>query len=123
MIIKEKQMRKLLVLTALLAAFVLPAFLLAADSLTPHMRLVEPVTAQAGDTVKVMGENLGPASVAALYLTDGKNDIKVAITEETATSIAFKVPTEVNSGRLALMVLTTGESPKLLVEPVKVTIE
>jgi IPT/TIG domain len=116
-------MRKFLVLPVLLAAFVLPALLSAADSLTPQIRLVEPVTAQAGDTVKVVGENLGPASVAALYLTDGKNDTKVEIIEATSTSIAFKVPAGVNSGRLALMVLTTGPSPKLLEEPVKVTIE
>ena len=62
-------------------------------------------------------------NVAALYLTDGKNDIKVTIIEETANTILFKVPAKVETGRLALMVLTTGQNPKLIEEPVKVTIE
>ena len=115
-------MRKLMILMALLTAFGLPAFL-SADSPMPSMRLVEPTVAAAGDTVKVTGENLDRTNVAALYLTDGKNDIKVTIIEETANTILFKVPAKVETGRLALMVLTTGQNPKLIEEPVKVTIE
>ena len=115
-------MRNLLVIMILLAAFVLPASLIA-DSSAPHMRFVEPVNAQAGDIVTATGENLGASSIAALYLTDGKHDTKVVIIKETATSITFRVPPGTEPGRLALMVLTTGESPKLIEEPVRVEIQ
>jgi hypothetical protein len=89
----------------------------------PHMTAVEPATGTPGDVMTVTGENLDQSSVAALYLTDGKNDTKVAITEQTATSIKFKIPPEAKAGRFALMVLTRGKEPKLIEEPVKVTIE
>jgi uncharacterized membrane protein len=61
--------------------------------------------------------------VAALYLTDGKNDIKVPIIEQTATSIKFRIPPEAQPGRFALMVLTKGKEAKFIEEPVKITIE
>jgi hypothetical protein len=35
----------------------------------------------------------------------------------------MKVPTAAKPGRLALMVLTKGKEPKLIEQPVKVTIE
>lgn len=94
-----------------------------ADSAMPRMQTVEPLTAQVGDVVKVLGENLDRANVAALYLTDGKHDIKVTIVEETASYIVFRVPPDAATGRLALMVLTTGKSPRLIEEPVKLTIQ
>ena len=115
-------MRNIMILLVLIAAFGLPMLLLA-DSPMPMMRVVEPVIAQAGDVLTVTGENLGQASVAALYLTDGKKDTKVTIIKESSTSIVFKVPAGVQAGRRALMVLTTGPNPKLIEEPVRVTIQ
>jgi len=61
--------------------------------------------------------------VAGLYLTDGKVDIKVPIIEQTATSIKFRIPSEAKPGRLALMVLTKDKPPRLIEEPVKITVE
>jgi hypothetical protein len=45
------------------------------------------------------------------------------VTEQAATAIKFKVPEKVTPGRFALMVLTGGKEPKLIEQPVKVTIE
>ena len=78
--------------------------------------------ATSGDVVKVTGDNLGATNVAALYLTDGTNDTKMAILAQTPASITFKVPPDAKTGRLALMFLTKSDPPKLLEEPVKVTI-
>jgi hypothetical protein len=89
----------------------------------PRMTTVEPGTAKIGDVLKVAGENLGKANVAQLYLTDGKNDLKVAVTEQNDTSITFTVPATAKPGRLALMILTSGKEAKLIEQPVKVTIE
>ena len=97
--------------------------MLTAESAMPQMQAVEPAVVQAGEVVKVTGENLGQANVKELYLTDGKRDIKVMMVEETESYIVFKVPPGLAAGRLALMVLTTGNTPKLIEQPVKVTVQ
>lgn len=88
----------------------------------PRMSTVEPTSGKKGDVVAITGENLDKDNVAKVFLTDGKNDTPVEVTEQTATSIKFKIPTA-KPGRLALMVLTAGKEPKYIEQPVKVTIE
>jgi hypothetical protein len=90
---------------------------------TPIMNSVEPLSGGIGDVFAVTGENLDNVHVAAVYLTDGKNDVKTVIQEQTATTVKFKVPPEAKPGRFALMVLTTGKGARYIEEPVKVTIE
>lgn len=102
-------------------AMLLPLALFAESM--PRMTTVEPGTAKAGDVLNVAGENLDKANVAELYLTDGKNDLKVAVTEQNEKSIKFKVPDTAKPGRFALMILTPGKEGKLIEQPVKVTIE
>jgi hypothetical protein len=104
-----------------LAALV--AIALYAQQAMPRMTNVEPDSAKAGDILTVNGEHLDKGEVVELYLTDGKKDTKVHITEQSATAIKFKVPDKMAAGRFALMVLTGGKEPKLIEEPVKVTIE
>ena len=106
----------------LLAALALPAGTpYQADM--PTMHSVEPSSGKAGDVLVVNGENLGRDHVAALYLTDGKTDVKVAIVEQTDTSIKFKLPPDAKPGRFALLILTGGKDPQLIQEPVRVTVE
>jgi IPT/TIG domain len=106
----------------LFVALALPADLLCQAAM-PTMSTVEPQSGRVGDVLVVQGTNLGQDDVAALYLTDGKTDIKVTILEQTATSIRFRIPPEAKPGRLALMVLTKDKSPRLIEEPVKITVE
>jgi len=89
----------------------------------PRMSTVDPGTGKAGDEITVAGENLEKAQVSKVYLTDGKNDVLLDMTEQTATSIKFKIPTKANVGRFSLMLLTTGKDPKLIEQPVKLTVE
>ncbi len=103
--------------------FVLAVPFLLGQSTMPQMQTVDPASGKSGDVVTVTGDNLDQNTVAALYLTDGKNDVQVEITEQTATTIKFKIPANAKSGRLALMVLTKGKDPKYIEEPVKVLIE
>ena len=114
-------MRKSSLTIAVLVA--LAGTLLYAQSTLPQMQNVDPSSAKAGDVVAVTGENLGTAIVASLYLTDGKADIKVEITEQSDTAIKFKIPASLKTGRFALMVLTKGKDAKYIEEPVKVLIE
>lgn len=115
-------MRKSFLVVAVLSLLAASAPLFG-QSTIPQMQTVDPASAKIGDVVTVTGENLDQNVVAALFLTNGKDDFKVEITEQSATAIKFKIPAAVKTGRLALMVLTKGKEPKLIEEPVKVLIE
>jgi hypothetical protein len=109
-------------------SFAVPLFLAAglaafAQQPMPRMSGVDPGTGRAGDEITVAGENLEKTLVAKVYLTDGKNDVLLDLTEQSPTSIKFKIPTKAVAGRFALMLLTTGKEPKLIEQPVKLTVE
>jgi hypothetical protein len=84
---------------------------------------VEPPTAKIGDMLSANGESIDKAHVDAVYLTNGKDDIKVELTEQSDTSIKFKVPPKTTPGRWAIMIHTKGGEPRYLEQPVKVTVE
>ena len=88
----------------------------------PRMTSVDPLNGKKGDVIVVTGENLQKDAVSKVFLTDGKNDIPVEVTEQTATSIKFKIPAKA-TGRMALMVLTSGKDAKYIEQPVKVQID
>lgn len=91
----------------------------------PRMTTVEPANGKTGDVIVVSGENLQKDVVAKVYLTDGKNDIEVAISEQTEKELKFKIPAKA-AGRLSLMVLTNSKDAKdqkLIEQPVKVQID
>ncbi len=115
-------MRLSYIVPALLIVFI-ASICLQAQSAMPQMKTVEPGNGKAGDVLTVTGENLDQANVAKVYLTDGKTDVEVAVEGQEATTLKFKIPATVKPGRLALMILTKGKEPKLIEQPVKVTIE
>jgi hypothetical protein len=109
----------LLVLVAVAAA---PP--LVAQETIPRCSSVEPMSGKVGTEIVITGENLGKETVAELYLTDGKNDIKIAMTEQSATSIKSKIPPAAKVGeRYRLMILTRGKEPKLIEQPVRFEVE
>jgi hypothetical protein len=104
-----------LLLTASLAAW--------AQQAMPRMISVDPMNGKGGDIVAVTGENLQKDTVARVYLTDGKNDLPVEVTEQSATTIKFKIPDKAQAGtRLTVMVLTAGKDAKYIEQPVKLEI-
>jgi hypothetical protein len=103
----------------LLAAVCATAF---AQQPLPRMTSAEPGAGKTGDVIAVAGENLTKSQVAKVYLTDGKNDIEVEVTEQTANSLKFKIPAKAK-GRMAIMIETSGKDAKQIEQPVKVTIE
>ncbi len=108
-------------LCLLVIGLVLP--LLSQEPAAPRFSSVEPASGKAGDLLTATGANLGKGSIAELYLTDGKNDIKVPMTEQAEESIKFKIPAAAKPGRYSLMVLTTGQNARLIEQPVKVTVD
>ena len=116
-------MRISLISIPLLFVLVLPASAQTQAGM-PLIRSAEPASGKPGDVLTVQGENLSQDDVAALYLTDGTIDIKVAILEQTSTSIRFRIPSQAKPGRFAPMVLTSrNKDQKLIEQPVKITIE
>jgi hypothetical protein len=93
-----------------------------AQEAMPRMSTIEPASGKKGDVIAVTGENLEKTSVAKVYLTDGKNDLECVVTGQSATEIKIKIP-EKATGRMALMILTGGKEPRLIEQPVKITIE
>lgn len=85
----------------------------------PRMTSVDPMNGKVGDVIVVTGENLQKDAVAKVFLTDGKNDTPVEVTEQTGTTIKFKIPVKAAPGRLTVMVLTTGKDAKYIEQPVK----
>lgn len=106
----------------LFVALLLPANL-SPQAAMPLIVSVEPVSCKAGDVLSAQGANLGPDLVAELYLTDGKIDLKLRILQQSSKSISFKIPVEVKPGRYAVMVLTRESEPKLIEQPVKLTVD
>ena len=113
-------MRKSSLRIGLLFALAAPSLLVAQ---LPQMQTVEPASGKGGDVITISGQNLDQNIVAALYLTNGKEDFKVEITDQNESAIKFRIPLQTKPGRLALMVLTKGKDAKLIEEPVKVLVE
>ena len=89
----------------------------------PRMNSVEPSNVKAGAEVTVNGENLDKNTVTEIYITDGKNDIRLEIMEQSAAAIKFRVPSATKTGKFNLMLLTSGAEPKLIEQPVKLMVE
>ena len=82
---------------------------------------VEPDTGKVGDEAIAKGENLDKSKIGELYLTDGKNDVKATITEQSDTEIKFKIP-KIQAGRYRLM-LVTAKKDSMIEQPVMITVE
>jgi hypothetical protein len=114
---------KLSLLVSLLLAASFAAY---AQSGNPRMTSVDPDSGKRGDVITVTGENLGKDHVAKVFLTDGgdgKNDVEVQVTEQTDTTIKFKIPAKSIGGRLAILILTNAKPQQYIEQPVKVTID
>jgi hypothetical protein len=111
-------MRRYLLCVVLGSIFVLPT---RAFEGFARMATVEPESGKVGDPVSAKGENLDKSNIAELYLTDGKNDFKAVIVEQTGAEIKFKVP-KAQAGRYHLMILT-AKKDSMVEQPVVFTIE
>ncbi|HLJ48344.1 MAG TPA: hypothetical protein VKU01_20155 [Bryobacteraceae bacterium] len=109
-------MKRLLLASMFLA---LIAVTLRAFDSSPRIITVEPDSAKTGDAAVAKGENLDKANVVDLYLTDGKNDVKAKIAEQSAQEIKFTIP-KIGAGRYHLM---TANKTAMIEQPVIVTIE
>jgi hypothetical protein len=90
---------------------------------TPLVRTLAPSPAKPGAVLVATGQNLGKDFVASAYLTQGENTYRLEIASQATDSIKVKLPADLKPGRFGLMILTRGEAPRYIDEPVFVNIE
>jgi hypothetical protein len=95
----------------------------AAMAQVPQMRSVDPGKGKIGSVLRINGTFLDKAQVEEVYLTDHALDMKVKVLDQTANWIQFRIPPSVKPGRLQLLIKTAGRTPKLLEQPVYITVE
>jgi len=88
----------------------------------PRMTSVTPDAGKPDAVVVVAGENLDKSQVKEVYLTLGKEEIRVTIVSQKPEAIEFKVPPTVKPGRYGLMILN-ADCTMYIEQPVKLTIE
>ena len=80
---------------------------------------VDPAAGKANDTVTVAGENLGKNKVAAVFLSDDKDDHKATVVSQESDKIVFKVPS-VKPGDYNVSI-QAGNS--IFIQPVRFTVQ
>jgi hypothetical protein len=94
-----------------------------ADGDAPQMTTISAKAAKPGDVIEITGVGLDPAKVDEIYLTDHKFDMKVKVLEQKSTTLKLRVPPFAKAGRMQLLLLTKGDDPKLLEQPLYLLIE
>lgn len=89
----------------------------------PQMSTVSPQSGKVGSVLRVHGLYLGKEKVDEVYLTDHTFDMKVKVLDQADGFIEFRIPPSVKPGKLQLLVKTAEKQPKLLEQPVYVTVE
>ena len=85
----------------------------------PKVTAVDPGTGKVNDSVTLTGENLGKATVSAVFLSDDKDDYKATLVEQETGKIVLKVP-QVKSGGYNISI---QEGDKILILPLHFTVQ
>lgn len=93
--------------------FVMCGVLVYAQRVTPKLTSAT-ANGKRGDLITFSGANLAATLVQKLYMTDAEHDFQVALAEQSATVLKFRIPDGVPPGRFAFMVLTTGADAKFI---------
>ena len=96
---------------------------LAAGDDAPQPNALSVKTAKPGDTFSITGVGLSATKVDEVYLTDHKFDMRVKVLNQQENSITVRVPPFAKPGRVQLLMLTKGDDPKLLEQPLYLVIE
>jgi hypothetical protein len=105
-------------LLAATALLVLPARPVVAQG-TSHVTAVDPAAGKPNDIVTVSGDGLEKTHVAAVFLSDDKDDHKVVVVSQAADKIMIKIP-ELKAGDYNISI-QSGNA--ILIEPVHFTVQ
>ena len=99
------------------AIVLLASFVLAQAG--PRITGVEPASGKAGDSLTIMGENLGKDSIAGVLLSDEEKDYPAEVVEQTAAKVVMKV-TQVKAGGYNVSVKVGNN---IYIQPVRFTVQ
>ena len=85
----------------------------------PTITGVDPGEGKVNDSLSISGQNLGKASVSAVFLSDDKSDYKAAIVSQSEDKIVFKVP-QVKPGSYNVSIQSGAA---ILIQPVRFTVQ
>lgn len=85
----------------------------------PRLTEVEPAAGKAGDTLTVLGENLGKDTVEQVMLSDDAEDFPAEIVEQSDQKIVVKVP-KVKAGGYNISVKVGNN---IYIQPVRFTVQ
>ncbi len=89
----------------------------------PQAERVEPRTAKVGTVLTISGRALNKEMVDEVFLTDHRFDMKVKVIEQTENFLKIRIPPFAKPGRLQVLLLTAGDKPAYLEQPLYVTVE
>jgi hypothetical protein len=93
------------------------------DEVAPQMNTLSTKSAKPGELFTINGVGLNNSKIDEIFLTDHKFDMKVKVIEQKDTSMTLRVPPFAKPGRMQVLVLTKGDDPKLLEQPLYILIE
>jgi TonB family protein len=89
----------------------------------PQADQLDPRAAKVGTVITITGKALGKQHVDEVYLTDHRFDMKVKVLEQSETLLKVRIPPFAKPGRLQLLILTAGDKPAYLEQPLYVQVE
>ena len=88
----------------------------------PLITAAEPPTALPGEIVTVLGRETGASRVAEIYLTSAQGRWKAEILSQSRSAVRFKIPNEVEPGRLSLVIRTAEDPPQWIEQGVSLVV-
>lgn len=88
----------------------------------PLIIAVEPPAGMPGETVSLLGRNIGKSRVAELYLAGARGRWKAEIVSQSPRVLRFKIPADADSGVLTLVVKTAEKTPQWIEERASVLV-
>jgi hypothetical protein len=87
----------------------------------PLVTAVEPPTVLPGEVVTALGRELGESRVAEIQLTGPQGRWKAEMVSQSRSAVRFKVPRQVEPGRLLLVIKTT-DPPQWIEQPASLVV-
>jgi IPT/TIG domain len=101
-----------------LGCIAIPASRILAQN-SPSITAVDPTSGKVNDSITVTGQNLGKPAVAAVFLSDDKNDYKAVVVQQANDKIVLKVP-DVKPGAYNVSI---QEGTAIYIQPVRFHVE
>ncbi len=88
----------------------------------PLITAIEPPTALPGETVTAFGHELGKSRIGEIHLVSAQNRWKAEIVSQSRGAVHFKIPAQVEPGRLLLVVKTASDPPQWIEQPASLVV-